>query len=395
LKKANTAISNEDYVCCIAKNQLKEIQGEMADTSEPLTASQTANIRRLEGIIKACENSSMLSVPGVFDEFNMNDVHKVLTLNLAEIQLELDVSFSNYQSTSNIYVEKRTMFEMHSQQLEELRLEFERSQKGYADNEVLLKELKNIDASMELASSLSNLETTVVKNLSEEMIFNPDRTFNPNVGLIQMENIIHEKLKDSVVDVMDYIPKLKMLYEDSTQLDKSVLSSTQFGSDAYDTSQEKSELNALMIKSTDTSKKSKILLSESLSYMFSVCALIRKLNDTMFETKTNTTREFKVKIPNSIQTAYIRYTDPNIKSRAPSLTPIKADTSKGYSVVPPIDNDEINLFQNCHNTKSIGCGATNNKLYDIFKNHIKDPNIDAKIATSFLRYCFDKSIIIS
>lgn len=270
LSKADTSLSDQDFLCCQAKNFLEEHNEEDGHPS----------YLHYKNVWDQCNKISTIDVS--HDKYMMSDRNayydslEVIYDNLEKEYNSTLNSYSNAQVTfSNLETTYNTEFNAYNTKLSE----FNARSNEYADLNKINSNLNEMSEMHEYKLALQSLDDVINKQVVTEMGISID------MGLKDKESHIQSQIERSLQNALDYIPKLTDLYIRNVNLFESIQKSKEL---AYNETHETFMRNQLKtnIESSEILYANSItLLNKSETALYSISQSVKELSNYLYQTR--------------------------------------------------------------------------------------------------------------
>lgn len=275
LSKADTSLSDQDFICCQAKNFLEEHNQEDGHPSYPHYKNVWEQCNKISTIDVSHDKYMMSDRNAYYDSLEViyDNLEKEYNLTLTSYS-NAQVTFSNLENTYN------TEFDAYNVKL----TEFNARSNEYADLISINSNLNEMSEMHEYKLALQSLDDVINKQVTTEMGVSMD------MGLNYKEGHIQSQIERSLQNALDYIPKLTDLYIHNVRLFESIQKTRGL---AFNETHETHETNAsninhliANIESSEALYRNSItLLNKSETALYSISQSIKELSNYLYQTR--------------------------------------------------------------------------------------------------------------
>jgi len=270
LSKADTSLSDQDFICCQAKNFLEEHNQEDGHPSYP----------HYKNVWDQCNKISTIDVS--HDKYMMSDRNAyydslvVIYDNLEKEYNSTLTSYSNAQVTfSNLETTYNTELAAYNVKL----TEFTEKSGEYADLISINSNLNEMSEMHEYKLALQSLDDVINKQIQTEMGVGMD------MGLKQKESHIQSQIERSLRNALDYIPKLTDLYIHNVHLFESIQKTRGLAFNETHETNMRNQLKTNIESSEALYRNSITLLNKSETALYSISQSIKELSNYLYHTR--------------------------------------------------------------------------------------------------------------
>ena len=270
LSKADTSLSDQDFICCQAKNFLEEHNQEEGHPSYP----------HYKNVWDQCNKISTIDLS--HDKYMMSDRNayydslEVIYDNLEKEYSSTLTSYSNAQVTlSNLDEDYNTEFAAYNVKLRE----FTEKSGEYADLISINSNLNEMSEMHEYKLALQSLDDVINKHIQTEMGVGID------MGLKHKEGHIQSQIERSLQNALDYIPKLTDLYIHNVHLFESIQKTKEFRNYNLPSQSNINHLRENIESSEALYRNSITLLNKSETALYFISQSIKELSNYLYHTR--------------------------------------------------------------------------------------------------------------
>lgn len=270
LSKADTSLSDQDFLCCQAKNFLEEHNEE----------DNHPSYSHYKNVWDQCNKISTIDVS--HDKYMMSDhnaYYDSLEVDYDNLVKEYDltlISYSNAQVTfSNLENTYNTEFDAYNVKL----AEFNEKSDEYADLIRINSNLNEMSEMHEYKLALQSLDDVINKQVQTEMGISID------MGLKYKESHIQSQIQRSLQNSLDYIPKLTDLYMHNVRLFESIQKTRGLAFNETHETDKRNQLKANIESSELLYANSITLLNKSETTLYSISQSIKELSNYLYQTR--------------------------------------------------------------------------------------------------------------
>jgi hypothetical protein len=270
LSKADTSLSDQDFLCCQAKNFLEEHNEEDGHPS----------YSDYKNVWDQCNKISTIDLS--HDKYMMSDRNayydslEVIYDNLVKEYNDTLSSYSNAQVTfSNLENSYNTEFDAYNVKL----AEFNEKSDEYADLISINSNLNKMSEMHEYKLALQSLDDVINKQVQTEMGVSMD------MGLKDKEGYIQSQIERSLQNALDYIPKLTDLYIHNVHLFESIQKTRGLAFNETHETDMRNQLIANIESSEALYRNSITLLNKSETTLYSISQSIKELSNYLYQTR--------------------------------------------------------------------------------------------------------------
>jgi len=268
LSKADTSLSDQDFLCCQAKNFLEEHNEEDGHPS----------YSHYNNVWDQCNKISTIDVS--HDKYMMSDrnaYYDSLEVQYNNLVEEYDLTLNSYSNLDSNLRDLENTYNTEYAEYNEKLSEFERKSDQHADLISINSNLIEMSEMHEYKLALQSLDDVINKQVQTEMGVSMD------MGLKHKENHIRTQIKTSLQNSLDYIPKLTDLYMHNVRLFESIQKTK--GLAINETHEETGQLLANISSSESLYANSITLLNKSETTLYSISQSIKELSNYLYQTR--------------------------------------------------------------------------------------------------------------